>query len=915
MNTASNHRLPGVYFQAAPPLLQERLPRMDIAAFIGLATSGPLHTPVPVEDVARFRDIFGADLQLAWDATSGQMQYANLAPAVEAFFRNGGLRCWVVRVAGEARTNRFSLPSLVRADNGQPALVRARCAGSWSDRFRVGTVLQSQALNVRFQLDTDTYRVEVVSAPRQIQPGDLLQLTFGDTGPLLFLAVEVVEAMLPGPHVQGISHWFLRQDALRTPLDASRGLELVAAWQAAGSPPEALQPIAELLTFDLIVWSEDKILARLGQLAFSANHPRFWGRLPVDEEVFRLPEQQPVQRMPGPLEQEASEPPFPLAGPEMPAPLYLPLGMPTTPDLTTAQDALDTADLTTRLERDGLKRFSADFFLDSDLARVGSDALLAEAHHKYSLQRKLLRGLHSLLPLDEVTLVAIPDAVQPGWQEDTTPIPDLLQAPVLAPVPHPDDQGEAVLSWSAVAQDASYTLQEASDPAFANPVTRDTGTETAARVSGKDCPQRYYYRVRAWRGGEISPWSNTESAVMPQPDFADCQIVVLEAPTLQLLALGSPPEGDYCLCWSVVDGATEYLLQEAAEPAFATATIIYTGSETAFQVGRQSQRVYYYRVQARHAQEYSPWSNTQFFALLPRQGWVMQPPVDYNNGDLLAVQRALLRFCTARGDLLAVLTLPQYYREAEVLSHVATLSPHAANGAAQATGSGQVRVLPLTLGEARALSYGALYHPWIVARVERRLSPLDSLPPDGVVCGTMAAGAIGRGAWVAPANVPLKGVVSLTPAVTRQGWAVLFEAQVNVLRQDPRGFLLLSAETLSTETALRLINVRRLLILLRRLAWREGLTYVFEPNDASFRRLVQRRFEQWLADLYSRGAFVGDTPGSAYQVVVDNSINPPASLEQGRVIVELRVAPSRPMAFLIVRLVQMGQEALVIQEV
>ena len=42
--------------------------------------------------------------------------------------------------------------------------------------------------------------------------------------------------------------------------------------------------------------------------------------------------------------------------------------------------------------------------------------------------------------------------------------------------------------------------------------------------------------------------------------------------------------------------------------------------------------------------------------------------------------------------------------------------------------------------------------------------------------------------------------------------------------------MVLSADTLSDDPDLRPINVRRLLILLRRLALRLGATYVFEPQ-------------------------------------------------------------------------------------
>src|SRR3954470_10023100 len=92
-------RLPGIQFEVVAPPVDEILVRMDIAAFVGFAASGPLHLPVMVEDIAHFQEIFGADLVLAEGSDANQPVYACLPSTVRAFFRNGGRRCWVIRVA------------------------------------------------------------------------------------------------------------------------------------------------------------------------------------------------------------------------------------------------------------------------------------------------------------------------------------------------------------------------------------------------------------------------------------------------------------------------------------------------------------------------------------------------------------------------------------------------------------------------------------------------------------------------------------------------------------------------------------------------------------------------------------------------------------------------------------------------
>jgi hypothetical protein len=262
---------------------------------------------------------------------------------------------------------------------------------------------------------------------------------------------------------------------------------------------------------------------------------------------------------------------------------------------------------------------------------------------------------------------------------------------------------------------------------------------------------------------------------------------------------------------------------------------------------------------------------------------------NFDSGPLLKIHQALLTMCAARGDLFAILSVPQQYREADLLAHGALLAA----------------------GDRNTLSYGAFYHPWLTGREENALDQLRTSPPDGAIAGTMAKRSLLRGAWIAPACEPLHGVVALSPPVRREYWQVLQDAQVNIIRQEPIGFVCLNADTLSPDEDLRPINVRRLLQLLRRAALKLGANYVFEPNDPPFRRSVQRGFEVLLDGMFLRGAFAGRVASEGFQVVTDSSLNTPASIDQGRFIVDLKVAPSLPLSFLTVRLVQAADRTFV----
>src|SRR6185503_9686534 len=217
MSARAPRRLPGFRFETQAPPLPEVLPRMDIAVFVGCAASGPLQTPVAVESEAQFTAIFGDDAPLAWDIVRGEEIHAHLGPAVRAFFRNGGRRCWIIRVARQtanesqplnrARYNYFPLPCLARAEfnaGGQirtvtPAFARGRSEGSWSDALRVSTALLSRPIQVSGALQQDGigYAMQIVRDPSNpFAAGDMIRLTYESAGVSVLLALQEIASVL-----------------------------------------------------------------------------------------------------------------------------------------------------------------------------------------------------------------------------------------------------------------------------------------------------------------------------------------------------------------------------------------------------------------------------------------------------------------------------------------------------------------------------------------------------------------------------------------------------------------------------------------------------------------------------------------------------------------------------------------------
>jgi hypothetical protein len=357
--------------------------------------------------------------------------------------------------------------------------------------------------------------------------------------------------------------------------------------------------------------------------------------------------------------------------------------------------------------------------------------------------------------------------------------------------------------------------------------------------------------------------------------------------------------GTYSLEWTTSDVPhAAYELQEASDNEFKTAETIYLGPAQTFELyGRPRGGRFYYRVRPVAAGQAGAWSPGLLVDLAPPIGWRLEARSEYDPALLVDVQRALLRMCAARGDMLAVLALPEHYREGETLAHPGTLA-------------GSTGKAPLLANERHVLSYGALYHPWLASTEPGRPGLVRTVSPEGPACGVLAFRANDRGAWIAPANEPLRDVVALEPTFAATSRQALQQAQVNLVRQEPSGFLWLSADTLSEDEDVRPIGVRRLLQLLRRAALLHGVDHVFEPNDDTLARTVERAFDDLLGRMFRLGAFAGRTPVESYQITTGDPPNTPQSVEAGRFIVELKVAPSRPLVFLTVRLARSGSGTL-----
>jgi len=781
-------RLPGVACVTTLPAEPQPI-RLDVPAFVGLAQRGPVNQPTVIEDINQYQALFGGDLVLAQNG--GVPVYASLPATVRSFFDNGGLRCYVVRVAGpDAVAARWLVPGLRQwSPDGTVGEVFAGAAwpGAWSAGLQVGTQLLRQPLAV-----TGNYQPVSGTGPGllplsaasalAVVPGDLIELDLGPSGPKLYL-----NAVAVAPQVVTV------------------GAEVPVCLGPAVALPDPV-PVASatLLRFDVVVQlvppggGPGQQLEQWLNLTFNSpgnpSGPAYWLNVTQQAAAPDLtrslllradPAAQPLF-VPHCMDELGTSAEFTDAT----------AGSPPYPGAVDGDDDLSSFD-------------PVSLFLDPRLLQETVYDLIADASQYTVLSSDpvQLAGIHSLIGVDEVAMISVPDAAQLGW----TWVPSITTPPATsssAPVPSLPNWSRFRSCAAPVPAPVVTAIAPAGGPATGGTAVTVTGSGLAGGTVAF--------------GGTVAAGASCEDT--------SCTVI-------------SPPGT------GTVD-----------------VTVTTAGGTSA--VGPVDQFTYQATLPPHPAQN---------------------DPVSYNPAGLLAVQVALVQLCAARADAVALLSLPAHYGTPEFQAWYQQL-----------TGDNGITGPPL--------SFAAVWHPWVqvVEPTTPQLAPLRALPPDGPAAGTIAARENARGVWVAPANVPLRGVVGLTPTLGQADEVSLFNAHDNLFAHQPGAFAGLSAHTLSADPVLVQLSVRRLLILLRKLALERGMSYVFATNDDEFRQTVRRSFERLLTELTQLGAIVN------FQVVIDDAAED--LVANGRLIVKLLVAPTSPVEFITVTLVRAGEGLLDVLE-
>jgi phage tail sheath protein FI len=162
--------------------------------------------------------------------------------------------------------------------------------------------------------------------------------------------------------------------------------------------------------------------------------------------------------------------------------------------------------------------------------------------------------------------------------------------------------------------------------------------------------------------------------------------------------------------------------------------------------------------------------------------------------------------------------------------------------------------------------------------------------------------------WKAPANEVVRGALDVELNITKAEQGLLNPIGINCIRPfGTRGIRVWGARTLSSNTDWTYLNVRRLFNMIETTIMNGTQYAVFEPNDITLWEGLKRTINAFLRGLWRDGALFGATAEQAFFVKCDEETNPPESIDMGKVVVEIGIAPVKPAEFVIFRIAQIKE--------
>jgi len=194
-------------------------------------------------------------------------------------------------------------------------------------------------------------------------------------------------------------------------------------------------------------------------------------------------------------------------------------------------------------------------------------------------------------------------------------------------------------------------------------------------------------------------------------------------------------------------------------------------------------------------------------------------------------------------------------------------------------------------------NYVGTYYPWVKI-LDTNTNKIISVPPSVVLPAVYAANDNSAAEWYAPAGLNRGGIptaVQVLDRVTHSERDTLYEGRVNPIAAFPgQGICVWGQKTLQiAPSALDRINVRRLLINLKKFIASSSNYLVFEQNVASTRNRFLSIVTPYLESVQQRNGIY------AFQVKMDAENNTPDLIDRNILYGQIYIQPTRTAEFII----------------
>jgi hypothetical protein len=201
-------------------------------------------------------------------------------------------------------------------------------------------------------------------------------------------------------------------------------------------------------------------------------------------------------------------------------------------------------------------------------------------------------------------------------------------------------------------------------------------------------------------------------------------------------------------------------------------------------------------------------------------------------------------------------------------------------------------------------SYGCAYYPWVQIR-DSISNQLVWVPPSVVILGTMASSEKSTEVWFAPAGFNRGGlsngaaglpVVNVAEKLTSKQRDDLYAANINPIASFPaEGIVVFGQKTLQvTPSALDRINVRRLMIYIKKQVSRFATTVLFDQNVNVTWNRFKGLVEPFLASVQSRFGL------TEYRLILDETTTTPDLVDRNILYAKVLLKPARSIEFIAV---------------